>query len=159
MCSIRFKKALLPPRVSVRQLQMQGFMVKKRIKKKKTPWMGLQGEFCLVHAAMYVWMHQLLCLALSGIHFMQGYWRCQLVHLELRVKGFWRIVPLNRTRHHSHIQQPAPCSALCPLLYPTVHRLNLWGLYQPNENYIHARATPAYTAYIMQQMSIGGQGV
>ncbi len=55
----------------------------------------------------------------------------------------------------SYIRQPA---LLCfvPLLYP-MHGLNLWGLDQPNENYIHSRATPAYTAYIMQQMSIGAR--
>lgn len=58
--------------------------------------------------------------------------------------------------HYSYIQQPAHCSGLCPYCTP-MHGLNLWGLDQPNENYIHTRATPAYTAYIMQQMSIGAR--
>lgn len=49
-------------------------------------------------------------------------------------------------------------SLLCFMPYCTsMHRLNLWGFYQPNENYIHARATSAYTDYIMQQMSIGAR--
>lgn len=38
-----------------------------------------------------------------------------------------------------------------------MHELNLWGLDQPNENYIHNSNTPAYKAYIMQQMSIGAR--
>lgn len=47
------------------------------------------------------------------------------------------------------------CSVLCPY-FTRMHRLDLWGLYQqPDENYIHTRAIPAYTVYIMQQMSIG----
>lgn len=55
----------------------------------------------------------------------------------------------------------AASSLLCfaQLLYPLLHWRNLWGLDQPNENYIHNHNTPAYEAYIMQQMSIGGQGV
>lgn len=55
-----------------------------------------------------------------------------------------------------HIQQPARCSVLCPYCTP-MHELNLWGLDQPNENYIHNHNTPAYKAYIMQQMSIGAR--
>lgn len=64
-------------------------------------------------------------------------------------------MPLKRKLQYSHIQQPAPCSVLCPY-FTRMHRLDLWGLYQqPDENYIHTRAIPAYTVYIMQQMSIG----
>lgn len=51
------------------------------------PWRSLLVGFCLVYVAMYVWMHWLLNLALSKIHFIQGYWRCQLVHPQENAFG------------------------------------------------------------------------
>lgn len=66
---------------------------------------------------------------------------------------------MGRILKHSEIQQPLRCSVSRSYCTPFCIEGNLWGPDQPNENYIHNHNTPAYEAYIMQQMSIGGHGV
>lgn len=58
------------------------------------------------------------------------------------------------TRRYFRIQQAGLRSVFCA---PRCTPRNLWGLDQPDENYIRTRATSAYTAYIMQQTRIGAR--
>lgn len=145
-CSTTHSKGSLLSGVSLRRAWMKGYMVN------NFPlWGAFGGVFMLL--CMYE-CNDFLVLHCQKFIFMQGYRRCQLVHLELWGKGIWRIVPLKRILQYSHIQQPALFSALCPYCTP-MHGLSLWRLYQPNENYIHTRTSPAIQPTLCNRWALG----
>lgn len=140
-------------RATLRHAQTRGYMVN------NFPLEGVLAEGGgLLSLCCYVWMHQLLIVALSKIHFYRGgHRRCQRVHLELWGKGDLAHCASEKSAAVLPYSAAGALHCFVPPLYPRMHGLNLWGLDPSNENYIHTRATPAYTAYIMQQMSIGAR--